>query len=64
VDADPFRAVGLPPGLHINARTGVIFGTIDSHAAGNYAVTVYASDDGETADARFVWRVVRRRHCK
>jgi hypothetical protein len=61
-DAGGFKATGLPTGLNIDPTTGVISGTIDPRAAGSYAVTVYASDDGETAEVRFVWAVTKRRH--
>ncbi len=57
-----FSATGLPAGLTINASTGVISGMIDRSAsqtgAGNYSVTVTASDgNGGTVSSTFVWTV-------
>ncbi|MHB1425399.1 MAG: beta strand repeat-containing protein [Gemmataceae bacterium] len=59
-DADPgsFTATGLPPGLSINATTGVISGTISLKAVGNYQVTVQAADGTVlSAPMTFVWSV-------
>ena len=59
VDADPgtFNAVGLPTGLTIDPNSGVLSGTIGLRAAGSYAVTVTASDDGAVGSTLFVWTV-------
>jgi hypothetical protein len=63
-DNDPltYSATGLPPGLSINAGTGLISGTISSTAAAGspYAVSVRVSDDGGAtvgAVDTFAWTV-------
>jgi hypothetical protein len=59
VDADPgsFTASGLPKGLFIDAN-GLIFGTIDPSAAGNYTVTIQASDGTIlSSPMSFLWSV-------
>jgi hypothetical protein len=51
-----FTAAGLPPGLSINAATGLITGT--SRSTGSYTVTVTAADTtGDSAAATFSWTV-------
>jgi hypothetical protein len=59
VDADPgtILATGLPPGLSINANTGVITGTIAANGAGAYPVAVSATDNGQTTTISFLWNV-------
>src|SRR5579883_2629398 len=59
VDNDPgtFTATGLPPGLSIDATTGVITGNIDPRGEGTYSVTVTASDNGHPASVTFTWNV-------
>ncbi len=58
-----FSASGLPAGLAINPATGLISGSIDSHAstggtAGVYSVTVTATDaSGALATTTFTWTV-------
>jgi Putative Ig domain len=57
-----YSATGLPPGLTINATTGLISGTITLGAAANspYSVDVAVSDGLNTSHAVFPW-VVRDR---
>ncbi|HTJ39530.1 MAG TPA: discoidin domain-containing protein [Dactylosporangium sp.] len=51
-----YSATGLPPGLSINAATGVISG--GPNAAGTYNVTVTATDTtGAAGTATFTWTV-------
>ena len=50
-----FGAAGLPPGLGVNASTGVISGTVTT--TGTYGVTVTASDGSLTASQAFSWTV-------
>lgn len=51
-----YAATGLPAGLAINKTTGVITGTPTT--AGNYAVTVTATDNGATqGSASFAWLI-------
>jgi hypothetical protein len=52
-----FDALGLPPGLDINATTGVITGTLPFDAAGSYTVTVSASDGALSDSETFTWVV-------
>ncbi len=56
VDADSFSATGLPAGLSINPKTGVISGTLAA-AAGTYHVTVNATDGNVTSSVTFPWVV-------
>ncbi len=52
-----FRATGLPAGLRLNARTGVIGGTITG-ARGTYVVIIVVTDSGGArTTGRFAWRV-------
>ena len=55
-DVLSFSAEGLPPGLSIDAASGVIAGM--PLVAGNYAVTVRVSDGAETVSVSFGWRVL------
>ncbi len=50
-----FRASGLPPGLSINAQSGVISGVVTQ--AGSYSVTVFAQSSGAYVSSDFVWNV-------
>jgi len=51
-----YSATGLPPGMSINASTGLISGT--PTATGSYAVTVTVTDSaGATGSAAFTWTV-------
>ena len=58
-----FSASGLPAGLSISSATGLISGTIDSHAStggtsGVYSVTVTATDaSGALATTTFTWAI-------
>ncbi len=55
--ASNYSAKGLPTGLSIEAKTGVISGTIDPRGAGNYKVTVTAGSGDATANTTFNWTV-------
>ncbi len=59
VDADSFSATGLPTGLSIDSKTGVISGTIDPQASNGspYTVTVFAYDSGKSSSVSFNWLV-------
>ncbi len=59
VDADSFSATGLPTGLSIDPKTGIISGTIDPQAASGspYSVTVFAYDNGNASSVSFNWLV-------
>jgi YVTN family beta-propeller protein len=50
-----YSATGLPPGLSINAATGLISGTPST--LGTYTVEVTANDGSATGSASFVWKV-------
>lgn len=54
-DALVYSAVGLPPGLGIDAQSGLVTGTLEQ--AGNYQVTATVSDGVDEADADFAWHV-------
>jgi hypothetical protein len=57
-DAGSFTATGLPTGLSIDAKTGVISGTIAKTASGNFTVTIQASDGTvQSAPMSFLWSV-------
>ncbi len=57
-DTLTFSATGLPPGLGIDAVTGLIAGEIDTGAAGSYTAAVTASDAAESTTVGFDWLVV------
>lgn len=52
-----YQATGLPPGLTLNASTGLISGTLTTSAAGEHEVTVRASDGQLSASRTFTWSV-------
>ncbi len=60
-DADSYSATGLPTGLSIDPKTGIISGTIDARAATNLngpsQVTVFAYDNGNASSVSFTWSV-------
>ncbi len=50
-----YTAAGLPPGLSINASTGLVAGTVTT--AGTYTVTVSVSDGASVATRTLSWAV-------
>ncbi|ARP86724.1 cadherin-like domain-containing protein [Bordetella genomosp. 9] len=62
-DALSYAATGLPPGMTIDPRTGLITGTMDRSASaggqgGRYTVSVTATDPhGASVTRSFVWEV-------
>ena len=58
-DALTYSASGLPPGLSINAATGLLSGVLGvaASAGGPYAVTVTASDGSNSTSQSFTWTV-------
>jgi hypothetical protein len=56
-----YSATGLPPGLSINATTGVVTGTLSYTSSGSYDVTVTVKDEANATDtASFVWTVTNK----
>ncbi len=55
-DPITYSATGLPPGISVNANTGLISGTLGS-SSGSYNVTATASDGIASADQSFTWTV-------
>ena len=59
-DTLTYSATGLPPSVAIASGSGVIGGTIDADAAGDYSVEVTVRDDGTpslSAIDTFIWTV-------
>jgi len=57
-DTLSFSAEGLPPGLTLDAGSGVISGALDYESSGSYVVSVTVSDShGATASGSFTWEV-------
>jgi uncharacterized repeat protein (TIGR03806 family) len=56
-DVLTFGALGLPPGLPVNVSTGTISGTLAAGSAGDYLVTVTASDGIISASVEVTWTV-------
>jgi hypothetical protein len=54
-----YSASGLPPGLSINASTGLIAGTLTSNAdaASPYSVTVQATEGNYSGGQTFTWTI-------
>ena len=50
-----YTATGLPPGLSIDASTGLISGTVTSYYNGNVSVTATDAADGKAATVSFSW---------
>ncbi|MGE0452153.1 MAG: Ig-like domain-containing protein [Vicinamibacteria bacterium] len=49
---------GLPPGIQIDAQTGIISGTLGPSSAGTYLIYIEVSDgQSTTTSARFDWHV-------
>jgi hypothetical protein len=59
-DANPltFSAIGLPPGLNVNAATGRITGV--AATAGNYTVGLTAFDGTASTSVTFSWTITSR----
>jgi hypothetical protein len=53
-----YSAANLPPGLSINASTGVISGTPASADQGSYEVTVSTTDGTYSTSTTFTWEAV------
>src|SRR5262245_17471764 len=52
-----YSATGLPPGLIVNASTGLISGTLTQAPAGTYFVNATVSDGASTNGKGFTWTV-------
>ena len=56
-DGLTFGATGLPPGLTVNAGTGLITGTLTAGSAGTYFVTAVVTDGSLSTSQAFTWTV-------
>ena len=58
-DGNPltYSVTGLPPGLGVNASSGLISGTVSYASAATYPVTATVSDGTLTASQAFTWTV-------
>ena len=54
-----YSATGLPAKLTVNARTGLISGTLATTSAGTYTVTATASDGALSDTKTFTWTVAK-----
>ncbi|QVW34012.1 putative Ig domain-containing protein [Geobacter sulfurreducens] len=59
-DGLTYSAAGLPPGLTMNSKTGLISGNIPYCSAGTYPVTIMAKDPGNlSGSTMFSWVVTK-----
>jgi len=56
-DSVSYDVVGLPPGLTVDAATGLIAGTLPTTSAGAYQVTITVSDGKLSGSRTFLWTV-------
>jgi hypothetical protein len=56
-DSLTYHAIGLPPGLALNAATGLISGTLSPGSVGVHQVMATASDGRLSASQTFTWTV-------
>ena len=52
-----FLATGLPSGLSINPKSGLISGTLPAGTSGSYIITMTVLDTTDTISDSFLWRV-------
>jgi hypothetical protein len=52
-----YSSGALPPGLSLDANTGLISGILAAGAAGTYTVTVAASNGSTSASQTFTWTI-------
>jgi hypothetical protein len=56
-DTLSYSESGLPSGLSLNSSTGEITGTLPNESAGNYPVTITATDGDADVDQVFDWTI-------